>query len=116
MQRIRELLVEWDIKPRTVLAVAALTMVLLAILLFPYFNGAGNIIEVEGVAVAPFDQPAEGANLYYMRVALSSGEEVHVPISRDTPVRVGRAVLLARQQSRLGLTTYGFRRYVEDEH
>jgi hypothetical protein len=113
VERIRELLVEWDIRPRTVLAVGALTIVLLVILAFPYLNRGGEVTEIEGVAVAPFDQPAEAANRYYMRVALASGEEIRVPISRDTPVKAGKAVVLARQKGRLGFTSYEFRRYVE---
>jgi len=92
-------------------AVSALSALLLAILGFSLINSSGQVTEVTGTVIAPFDQPDYAARLYSMRVALASGQEVRVRIPRTIPVRTGEVVVLSRRKSPLGTATYQFARY-----
>jgi hypothetical protein len=93
----------------------ALIALVLAVYAFPLINSGGEVTELEGTVIAPFDRPDFAARNYYMRVALASGEEVLLPIPRTTPVVPGRLVVLGMRRSPLGTTTYGFRRYAGSE-
>jgi hypothetical protein len=101
---------------KSVLGVAGLGLLVVAILAFPYLNRGGTIVELRGTVVAPFEWPNDGTvadSSYYMRVTLESGEEVRVQVPRGTAVVPGKTVLLASRKGRLGFTTYGFRRYAD---
>jgi hypothetical protein len=99
-----------------VLGIAAVALLVGALVGFPFVNGGGEVVEVTGTVVGPFEWPNDGTTIdvsYYMRVALDSGPEVRVPISRSAVIVPGRAVVLASREGRLGATSYSFRRYVE---
>jgi hypothetical protein len=96
---------------KRVIGLAILSALLLAVLLLPVLNGGGQVTELTGTVVAAFDKPAYAADSYYMRVALDSGREVRLLIPRNTMVRPGKSVVLSMRKSRLGITTYQFRRY-----
>ena len=116
MKRTTLLPREWGPSLRSVLGIAALGLLVVAILAFPYLNRGGTIVELKGTVVAPFEWPNDGTvadSSYYMRVTLESGEEVRVQIPRDTAVVPGKTVVLAGRQGKLGFTTYGFRRYAD---
>ena len=116
MERVAQLLREWGLSWKSALGTAALALVLVAVLAFPYLNRGGEVVEIRGTVVAPFDRPSDGTTLtssYYMRVMLESGQEVRVSIPRSTVVLPGRTVVLASREGRLGITSYGFRRYAD---
>jgi hypothetical protein len=112
--RIREHLVAWDLPPKAILAIVGAGVLLLLILAAPYFFGGGTKVEVTGVVVAPFEQPSDTGNSYYMRVRIESGEEVRVPISRSLLVRPGKTVVLTKTSgTRIGAVWYRFVRYAD---
>ena len=96
---------------KRIAGVSALSALLLALLGFSLANSGGQVTEVTGTVIAPFDQPDYAARLYSLRVALDSGQEVRVRIPRTTPVKTGELVVLSRRKSPLGPTTYRFTRY-----
>ena len=106
----------WGQALKMVLGIAAVALLVGALVGFPFVNGGGEVVEVTGTVVGPFEWPNDGTTVdisYYMRVALDSGPEVRVPISRSAVILPGRAVVLASREGRLGATSYSFRRYVE---
>ena len=113
MERIRELLRDWQMSPRSLIVVVALCLVVLAIIVFPSLNAGRPVVKLTGTVIAPLDMPDRAANGYYMRVALTGDQEVRVPISRDIPIRPGQVVVLDRREGPLGVTTYQFEGYVD---
>jgi hypothetical protein len=114
LQRIREFLVETEASPRKLLGVAALAVVLVVILALPFLRLQGEVVEITGTVVAPFERPTEDGSAYYMRVTVEPGHEVRVSIPRTVPVRPGQTVVLTSLTGNwLGLTRYRFVRYVD---
>jgi len=107
-------MLEWDLSPKAILAIVGLGALLIFLLASPYLFGGGSTVEVTGVVVAPFEQPSNTGESYYLRVSVGPGEEVRVPISRSLPVRPGKTVVLAKTSgTRIGGTFYRFVRYAD---
>ena len=116
VKRIRVFMFEWELSPRALLAVSGVVALLLGVLALSYLDQGGEPVEVKGVVVAPFEQPSEALDAYFLRVIVPPGEEVRVRISREVPIRPGKAVILmAGHGSRFGRTRYWFSRYADAE-
>jgi hypothetical protein len=109
-------MLEWEWSPKTLLYIAGIAAVLLMTVSAAFFKPSGQLVEVRGTVVAPFERPADDAAAYYLRVALASGDEVFVRIPRTLTVRPGREVVLtARRRPESALFGFQFERYAEAE-
>ncbi len=105
---------EWS--PKTLLYIAGVAAVLLMTVSAVFFKSSGQPVEVRGTVVAPFERPTDDGAAYYLRVALASGDEVFVPISRNLTVRPRREVVLtARQRPGSAPFAFQFERYADAE-